>query len=159
MPKKGRIYDTGVTNILFTTAVSQVTYLRPRGTFTAHTPDQPDAATVVLAWGRSIVEAILYRKRPSTRSDASYPRAPTEYSDQCRKKRYLRHRSKLAPQRTDRPSVTTPVLPWGRAIVEAIVYPKRSSNRRDTHDVSACTNTIFDLALVLVCTCSSIPVS
>ena len=43
------------------------------------------------------------------------------------------------------------MLPWGTAIVEAIVCAKRSSNRRDTHEGSGCTNTIFDLALVLVC--------
>ena len=39
-----------------------------------------------------IMEAIVYPKRPSSRRDTSYPRAPAEYSDRCRKQRYLRHR-------------------------------------------------------------------
>ena len=46
----------------------------------------------VLAWCRAIMEAIVYPKRPSSRRDTSYPRAPAEYSDRCRKQRYLRHR-------------------------------------------------------------------
>ena len=53
---------------------------------------------------------------------------------------YLRHRFKFAAQPPDRPSATTAVLAWSRAITEAIVYPKQSSTRRDTCVVSACTS-------------------
>ena len=68
-------------------------------------------------------------------------------------KPHLRHRSKLAVQLPDRPSVTTAVCTWWTAIVDkAIVCPKRPSTRRDTYVVSAYTNTKFKLALVLVCT-------
>ena len=54
---------------LFTTPVSQITYLRQRGTFTTRTSDRLDAVTAGLAWCRAV-----------------------EYSDRCRKYRYLRHR-------------------------------------------------------------------
>ena len=64
-----------LTNVLFTTPVSQIRYLRHRGTFTTHTPDRPDAATAVSAWCRAIIGSILYRKRSCTRRDTPYPRA------------------------------------------------------------------------------------
>ena len=71
------------------------------------------------------------------------------------------HRSKFAPQRTDRPSdIIMAACSWCRAIVEVIVYPERSSNRRDTHEVSACNNTKDNSrsqGLVLACTCRCIP--
>ena len=65
MPKKG----------LLTTPVSQIPYLRHRGTFTAHVPDRPDAATAGMTLCRAIIEAILCPKRPITRRDTPHPRA------------------------------------------------------------------------------------
>ena len=64
----------------------------------------------------------------------------------------LRHRSNFAAQPPHRPSATSAVLAWCMAIIEAVVYPKRSSTRRDAYVVSACPNTIIKLALVLLCT-------
>ena len=62
-PKIGLIYDTRVPNTLCTTP------RHVRGTFAAHIPDLPDAATAVLAWCGAIIEAIVYRKRPGVRRD------------------------------------------------------------------------------------------
>ena len=64
----------------------------------------------------------------------------------------LRHRSNFAAQPPHRPSATSAVLAWCMAIIEAVVYPKRSSTRRDAYVVSACPNTIIKVALVLLCT-------
>ena len=79
--------------MIFATPVSQlVSYdigvvddlLRHCDTFAAHALDRPGTTRVVLAWCRAINEAIMNPRRPSTRRDAWYPRAPTEYSDRCR---------------------------------------------------------------------------
>ena len=58
------------------TPVSQTPYLRHRGTFTAHTPDHPETVTAALACCRAVIEAMMYPKRPSTRRDTPYTRAP-----------------------------------------------------------------------------------
>ena len=49
MQTTGLIYDSGVASTLFMTpiAVSPTRYLRHRGTFAAHTPDRPGAATAI----------------------------------------------------------------------------------------------------------------
>ena len=49
-----------------------------------HTPRITPGPPRLLAWCRAFMEAIVNPKRPSTRRDTSYPRAPAEYSDRCR---------------------------------------------------------------------------
>ena len=124
---------------LFKTSVSRIRYLRHRGKFAAHTPDRLDAATAVWAWCRAIIEAILYPKKSCIRRDTPFPRAPAEHSDRCRIKPYLRHHGTFAARTPERLDAVTVALTWCRASIEAIIYPKRSSTRRDTQVVSACT--------------------
>lgn len=45
---------------------------------------------------------------------------------------YLRHRATCAAHAPDRPATATAVLAWCRAIIEAVMYPKRSITRGDT---------------------------
>ena len=58
--------------------------------------------------------------------------------------RYLRHRSIFAARTPDRLDAVTASLAWCRTSIEAIIYPKRSSTRRDTHvrGTRLCTNNI-----------------
>ena len=57
--------------------------------------------------------------------------------------RYLRHISMFAARNPDRLDAVTASLAWCRASIEAIVYPKLSSTRRDIYVVSACTHSML----------------
>ena len=57
-----------------------------------------------------IMEAIVYPKRPNTRRNTSYPRAPAEYSDWCRK--YLFYDTAVRSWHTPRTIPREPRLRW-----------------------------------------------
>ena len=77
------------------------------------------------------MEAIVYPKRPNTRRNTSYPRAPAEYSDWCRK--YLFYDTAVRSWHTPyHPKRATAALACCKAIIDAMVYLKRLSTQRDT---------------------------
>ena len=74
-----------------------------------------------------------------------YPLAPAEYSGWFKvvttpvsRLRYLQHPRMFAARTSDRLDAVTAALAWCGASIEAVVYPKRSSTRRDIYVASAC---------------------
>lgn len=85
------IYDTGVANALCATPQ------HVRGTHPASARRSHGCVGMLCwHWCRVIIEAAMYSKRPSTRRDTSFPRAPRKKSDRCREsilsKPEIRHR-------------------------------------------------------------------
>ena len=123
----------------YTTQVSQIPFLQNRRTFATQTPDRLNAVTAASACRKANIKAIVYPKRFSTRRDTPYPGALAEYSNRCPKYRCLQNRchkhivydTAERPRRPPRIGETLSRLLF-RATIGAIIYPKRSSTRRNT---------------------------
>ena len=118
--------------------MSQIPYLRHRGTFTTPTPARLDAVTAALAWFKVIIEVILYPKRSCTRRATPYRRATSSMPQIP----YLRHHGTFTTHAPARLDAVTAALAWCRATIQTIMYAKTSTRRDTYYVVSACTRRI-----------------
>ena len=145
-------------NALFTTPVSKVPHLGHRGTFTPHMPDRPHAVTARISWCRGILEAILLSLNPSCTRNGPVLDMTRRIGVRRQRLRtdvenriiisdtgaantlftITRHVRVTDPESARR---RTASLAWCRAPIEAIIYRKRSSARRDTYVIAACAPT------------------
>ena len=108
----------------------------------AHTPRIGQMLPRLL-WHGVELALIVYPKRPSIRRDTSYPGETRRiitpvshiilFTTPVSQIPYLRHRVVFAVRTSDRLDAVTAGLVWCRAMIEAVMYPKRSSTRRDTY--------------------------
>ena len=138
--------QTGVVNqpkmSHFSSPVSQRSSLQHGRTSTTGTPDRLDPSMAALGWFRAISEAILYPKwsRGSTRYAVSWCTGrifePVSilnlFTTSVSQIPFFRHHGTFTTLTPDRLAAVTASLARFGATNQTVIYPKRSSTRRDT---------------------------